>query len=107
MTPYVVVKVDDDNAVRCSIQDNTKRNFINFYVLNQKEFIGYDNNVNIENNYYQVDSLHEAQLLVQRLITKFPGTSWAVAQVLEFTYMEPGPVRKAVFTPEGILPVMN
>lgn len=103
MMPFVVVRVDDENSVNSSVRSLSGQ--IPFSVISQKEYPAFEGEIRVECNYYTVRSQEVGGLLMEKLSSRFPGTSWALAQVLELTYMEPGTIRKAQYTEHGLLPV--
>jgi hypothetical protein len=103
MYQYLVVKVVDDDVVRTAYR-NARNDFSLTFSSSQREYTPFDNELNVNCMVYQTMSDGEADTLITKLMTKFPGSSWAKAQVNAVYYQEPGPLRKAVFTELGLMP---
>ena len=107
MTPFVVVRVDDEKICRGAFNATGRLggNVI-FNMMMQEEHTDYSGELNNKINYYQTNTLETARALANKLAERYVGTAWAIAQCSEVIRSEPGPITRAVFTDQGLLPAV-
>lgn len=104
MTPFVVVRVDEEKVCRGAFALPNRIGNVIFNMMMQEEFSDYSGELNNKINYYQANTLESARALANKLAERYVGSAWAVAQCSEVIRSEPGPITRAVFTDQGLMP---
>ena len=100
MKPYVVFRYDADR-----VHDGVPgAGVLRFLAWSQPQEESDGNNFDGSHSAYFLETEADANTLANLLATRRPGTAWVVAKSASSFRSTPGPVAKAVFSDQGLLP---
>lgn len=107
MKAYYVMRLDETNQVQLHLPYRDVRGN---RILSEAPYWPKADQLdptNIDGAYfiYGVDTQEQADELAKFLTQIKPGTTWLVCEAKSVFRCQPGPVKRSVFTPGGLLPV--